>query len=73
MNLTIPSNPRIFLSSVEFHLRERWSAGHDFTWPIGLFNDSDPLDTFIRAPQNILNSMWSPDTFIPNSRETSEI
>jgi len=53
-------------------MRERWQANEDLIWPVGLFiNVTDRDDTFIRAPQQILDSIWSPDTYIPNAQSTS--
>jgi len=55
-------------------MRERWQANEDLEWPDGLFNnDTDGPDTFIRASQKILDSIWSPDTFIPNARKTGQL
>jgi len=54
-------------------MRERWQANGDLVWPVGLFdNNTDGPDTFIRASQKILDSIWSPDTFIPNARQTGK-
>lgn len=56
---------------IEIHLRQRWEA-LDLVIPPGLFKDDDPHDVSIQADTPILQSLWSPNSFIPAARGTSE-
>jgi hypothetical protein len=57
---------------VELHLRQRWEVD-DLNLPEGLFSNTDAPDVFIKVDAPILNSLWSPDSYIPFSRDTSKI
>ncbi|OXA58148.1 glycine receptor subunit alpha-4 [Folsomia candida] len=54
---------------IEIHLRQRWEA-LDLVIPPGLFKDDDPHDVSIQADTPILQSLWSPNSFIPAARGT---
>lgn len=55
---------------IEIHMRQRWEAD-EMQLPDGLFADNDPPEVFIQANPKILDSLWSPDSYIPVARDTS--
>lgn len=57
---------------VDFYVRQRWQA-EGLEFPKGLFKDDDKPDLFISAEENVLQSVWSPDSFIPNARDASKL
>ncbi len=55
---------------IEIHFQQRWQA-EEMKFPEGLFKPGDPNDTCIEADPKILDSLWSPDSYIPMARVAS--